>query len=131
MSTAHFALSYNRDVMAFPGRFDDIYSAGCNQLIKENTAALVENGKDIAQILGMSKSSKKKNIASLSLFNIEEEEQLDTILRTLQEQGEISMDELTFLTNIPQSELAALLLQLELEGRILALPGKLYCCKGK
>ena len=31
MSTAHFALSYNRDVMAIPGRFDDTYSAGCNQ----------------------------------------------------------------------------------------------------
>lgn len=54
MTTARLALSYNRDVMAIPGRPDDKWSAGCNRLIKENVAALVENTTDIANILGLS-----------------------------------------------------------------------------
>ncbi|MFR3853312.1 MAG: hypothetical protein ACLTXP_14560 [Odoribacter splanchnicus] len=36
------------------------------------------------------------------------------------------MDELSQLTSIPNGEIAALLLQLELEGKILSLPGKRY-----
>lgn len=126
MATAHFALSYNREVMAFPGRFDDTYSAGCNQLIKENTAALVENCKDIAQILGLSIPKSKPKSTSLSLFDPQEEEQLNIIFQTLQKEGESSIDELIYLTNIPYGQLTTLLLQLELEGKIFALPGKRY-----
>ena len=40
--TADIAGSYNRDVLAVPGRPDDQWSAGCNNLIKSNKAALVE-----------------------------------------------------------------------------------------
>ncbi len=38
--------------MAFPGRPEDKYSAGCNFLIKENIAALTENATDVAHLLG-------------------------------------------------------------------------------
>ncbi|MFR7812901.1 MAG: DNA-processing protein DprA, partial [Butyricimonas faecihominis] len=51
MSTARQALSYNRDVMAIPGRPEDPTFAGCNLLIKQNIAALVENIKDLIRIL--------------------------------------------------------------------------------
>ena len=45
--TANYANGYNRDVFAFPGRPEDKESAGCNQLIKRNIAALIENADDL------------------------------------------------------------------------------------
>ena len=41
--TADIANSYNRDVFAVPGRPDDQWSAGCNSLIKNNKAALLNH----------------------------------------------------------------------------------------
>ncbi len=49
--TADMANSYNRDVFAIPGRPDDQWSAGCNDLIKSNKAALVESAEDIENFL--------------------------------------------------------------------------------
>lgn len=126
MSTARAALSYNRDVMAFPGRPDDKYSAGCNQLIKENVAALVENGTDIARILNYPSSESKPVQTTLDLFGTGENGSL--IISLLEKNGDTHIDELSKLSQIPPSELAGLLLQLELEGKILALPGKRYAC---
>ena len=48
--TADIANSYNRDVLAVPGRPDDQWSAGCNNLIKTSKAALVENAMVILNI---------------------------------------------------------------------------------
>ena len=39
--TAGISSSYNRDVFAVPGKVSDIYSAGCNNLIRRNTASLI------------------------------------------------------------------------------------------
>ena len=124
MSTANLALSYNRDVMAFPGRPDDKYSAGCNHLIKENTAALVDNGTDIAHILNLPVKKSQPTPINLNLFETGDRAHL--ILTILSEKGDTHIDELSQLTSIPNREIAALLLQLELEGKILSLPGKRY-----
>lgn len=125
MSTARLAFSYNRDVMAFPGRFDDKYSAGCNLLIKENIAALIDKGIDIAHILNLPITKPKETQMSLDLF--ETGEQVNVLLSLLREKGDTHIDELSRISGISNSELSALLLQLELEGKILALPGKRYC----
>ena len=42
MITAKLATGYNRDVMAYPGAVDAIYSGGCNHLIKSQQAHLIE-----------------------------------------------------------------------------------------
>ncbi len=57
ISTARMAFSYGREVMAIPGRIDDMRSAGCNLLIKKNSASLVESGDDIAYIIGLRRLS--------------------------------------------------------------------------
>lgn len=124
MSTARIALSYNRDVMAIPGRPDDKWSAGCNRLIKENVAALVENGTDIARILGLPCEKKIPAQATLNLFDAEDNEAV--ILKLLADKGGMNIDEMYVATRIPTSELSALLLKLELEGQVTALPGKNY-----
>lgn len=125
MATARMALSYARDVMAIPGRPEDIWSVGCNRLIKENVAALVENGTDIANILGLSCQKQKPIQTSLNLFE-DGNGYETTILQTLTDKGELNIDELKLHTRIPISELSATLLKLELEGRVTVLPGKNY-----
>ena len=125
MSTARIAASYNRDVMAFPGRPDDKYSAGCNRLIKENTAALVDNTIDIMHILNIPVSRNTPTMPEL----FETDNQSTMLINLIDKTEDITMDDLIQATTIPHGELAALLLQLELEGKILALPGKRYTLK--
>lgn len=127
MSTARIALSYNREVMAFPGRPNDVYSAGCNLLIKENIAALVENGADVARVLGYPPKKNAPKQTSLNLFETHEGEK--SLLGLLQEQGSLHIDELCQRTGIGSGELAALLLQLELEGKVISLPGQIYALR--
>lgn len=52
--TANLALDYNREVFALPGNLDRALSVGCNQLIKEGKAKLVQSADDILIELGIS-----------------------------------------------------------------------------
>ena len=124
MATARTALSYNREVMAFPGRPHDNYSAGCNLLIKGNIAALVENAKDIADILDLPLQQERPIQTALDFFSDEDKSQI--IKSTLQKEGDKSIDELSLLSGIPIQELSALLLEMELDGKIISLPGKRF-----
>ena len=114
----------DREVMAFPGRPEDKYSAGCNFLIKENIAALTENATDVAHLLGY--PIKKTTLQQTILPNFSDDEQGNTLIQLLSENGALHIDELCQLTQRPSSELAAILLQLELEGKIIGLAGKKY-----
>lgn len=49
--TAEIADSYQRDCFAFPGRINDEYSAGCNELIRQNKATLVQNAEDFVKAM--------------------------------------------------------------------------------
>lgn len=124
MSTAHIASSYNRDVMAFPGRSDDKYSAGCNRLIKENIAALVDNATDIIHILNIPIPRPQTKQQPPDLFNMNDKANI--LMNLIEKKEEITLDELIQSTSMSQGELSALLLQLELESKILFLPGKRY-----
>ncbi len=123
--TADLANSYNRDVFALPGRVSDNWSQGCNQLIKKNLAALVESGKDIAYMMGWkSSSSPKKNIQKELFADLNEEE--NKLLDVLKQHGELSVDQLAVLANLPVSKASSLLLNLEFSGLVTILPGNIY-----
>ena len=49
--TADIAGSYHRDCFAFPGRVTDEYSKGCNQLIQDNKAVLLESASDFVKAM--------------------------------------------------------------------------------
>jgi len=57
MMTARLAHSYDRDVMALPGRIDDPVSQGCNLLIKETMAEPVGDLGEMAERLGLGSAS--------------------------------------------------------------------------
>src|SRR6218665_2607940 len=51
MITANLARDYNREVFAFPGDIGKQSSSGCLKLIRDNIAALVQNGGDVLESL--------------------------------------------------------------------------------
>ncbi|MDR0659872.1 MAG: DNA-processing protein DprA [Prevotellaceae bacterium] len=122
--TADIAMSYNRDVLAFPGRVGDTGSKGCNNLIKKNKAALIESVEDLEYALGWD-AAKKEDAKQLPLFtNLGEKESL--VVSILEKKEVETIDSLCRQTEIPISELAALLLGMEFSGYIRSLPGKAY-----
>jgi DNA processing protein len=122
--TAEIANSYNRDVFAVPGRVGDDMSRGCHFLIKTNRAALVETGADIAYMMGWEKVEMNKKAQKELFVDLSGEEKL--ILETIKEHGELPIDKITLLTRLNTSKVAASLLNLEFEGLVKSLPGKLY-----
>ncbi len=57
MMTARLAFSYNRDVLALPGRIDDERSAGCNLLLRERIADPVISCASLTDSLGLHRSA--------------------------------------------------------------------------
>lgn len=123
--TADIANSYNRDVFAFPGKVDDEYSVGCNRLIKNNKAALIESATDVLRLMGWEKQKqKKKTVQQKSLFlNLSPEEEM--VVGILREKP-VGIDELCYAAKLNMSKVSMLLLNLELTGVVRSLPGKVY-----
>lgn len=123
--TADIANSYNRDVFAVPGRVSDGYSEGCNNLIKTNRAALVQKAEDIFYIMGWDNDSAKKAPVQQKLFlQLDPEE--EKIVSILKINGESSIDKLYLETGCSAGKVASALLNLEFEGIVKCLPGKIY-----
>lgn len=125
--TAEIANSYNRDVFAFPGKINDEYSQGCLKLIKNHKANLVTNAQDIIECMNWDsdKIEIKKESIQPQLF-IELNEQEKPVFDLLKKNEKMHIDELTIKTNMSQSMLSGILLQMEMKGLIISLPGKMY-----
>lgn len=125
MITAYMALSYNRDVMAFPGRLIDSKSIGTNHLIKKNMAAMITAAQDLLELMNWDAVATKKKVTQQQLFlNLSEEEQC--LIKILEDKEKLHADELLSLTGFKLSQLASVLLQLEMQGLVKTLPGKFY-----
>jgi DNA processing protein len=124
--TAEIANSYNRDVFAFPGRVGDVYSEGCNFLIRNNKAALLTCVADLAYSLGWEKPDDAKPVEQFMLpLDLSPDER--TIFDVIQQHSTpLAIDDLTIKTNMPMSQLAMNLLNMEMQGFIRSLPGKMY-----
>ena len=53
LMTAKYAVDYDRDLYALPGRIDDARSAGCNSLIANNMARIITSLEELAGQLGL------------------------------------------------------------------------------
>jgi DNA processing protein len=123
--TADIANSYDRDVFAVPGRATDIYSKGCNSLIKNNRATLLTSSEDIVQLLNWDIKEKSKKPIQNQLF-IELNENEQKIYDYLLKNGKQVLDIIALDCNIPTYQLSSLLLQMEMKGILKPLPGKLF-----
>lgn len=122
MITANMADGYNRCLMAVPGRVGDNCSEGTNELIKSNKARMLCSAADIARELTWEMNTpqnSKQNVDSLS-------KDAAGLLNCLPDGESMSLDEITLMTGLSASELAAIILELEFGKFIKVLPGKIY-----
>lgn len=124
MITAYMALSYGRDVAAFPGRIYDSKSSGANHLIKKNMAALITNGEDLLQLMNWQGNEEKKVIQKQMFVTLSEEQQ--KLMNLLHEKDNVHADVLLMQSGFTYPQLASELLQLEMLGMVKSLPGKMY-----
>ena len=125
--TAEIANDCNRDVFTYPGRITDEWSAGCNALIKNNKASLIESADDILRFMNWERQdSNSKPIVQTALFmDLTDEEQ--GIVSTLRQNPEgIQFNELAIQLERPISKISSLLLEMEFKGLVKCLPGNLY-----
>lgn len=122
--TADIASSYNREVLAIPGKINDNYSSGCNYLIKNNIAALIESASDIEQILNWETETpaRQQQITNTSTLTDDEKK----IIQHIKDEPGIIQEILSVRTGIPINKLAVLLLQMELQNWISTMPGNRY-----
>ncbi|MGZ5262279.1 MAG: DNA-processing protein DprA [Kaistella sp.] len=127
ISTATFANNYNREVYALPGKITDKYSQGCNQLIFQNKAAAISTVSSLAEQLGFLKEKEQTGeLFPSSEITIQLPEFQQTVLKVLDKNTPLSLDEISVKLQIPSYKILPDLLQLEILGCIKALSGRQY-----
>jgi DNA processing protein len=122
--TADIASSYNRDVFAFPGRAGDTFSKGCNQLIRNSGAALIDGIDDLEYFMGWEATGKEKVIQSSLFVDLSPPE--EKVVELIKANGELFIDQISAELELPVSRVSAMLLNLEFKNVLVALPGKMY-----
>lgn len=123
--TAELGNSYNKDVFAIPGRINDLKSEGCNYLIQNNKAALINSADDFLEMMSWKPAAKSSVKKQRELF-IELSPDEKIVVEILQQQDSIQIDELYFKSGLSSSAVAAALLILEMQNVVISLPGKIY-----
>ncbi|HEY3431648.1 MAG TPA: DNA-processing protein DprA [Rhodocyclaceae bacterium] len=131
--TARLAAEAGREVFAIPGSIHSPVAKGCHKLIKQG-AKLVESAQDILEELCLDLPSNKK----LSPAGVPENDEGENAVLPLEVNGNegkilasmafdpVSIDTLADRTGLTADILLAMLLPLELEGRVAQVPGGLY-----
>jgi DNA processing protein len=114
--TARLALEQGRDVFAIPGSIHAPQSKGCHALLKQG-AKLVETAQDILEELGGTIEAPAPASSS---------EGVNPLLLEHLGFDPVDVDTLSLRCGLTIAELSAMLLTLELSGRICVLPGGLY-----
>ncbi|TAG03944.1 MAG: DNA-protecting protein DprA [Cytophagia bacterium] len=127
--TADIANDYNKDVFAVPSSIKNTDSLGCNMLIQQNKAMLVNSGIEIAQFLEWDNSQRINKQIRMNLDELDLNEFEKKILQYLKEKGETQIDILAYQLQKPIHELNALLLNLELLNLIKSVPGQKFSLK--
>jgi DNA processing protein len=114
--TARLALEQGREVFAIPGSIHAPQSKGCHALLKQG-AKLAETAQDILEELGGQLVATVQPADSIAAGSV----LLDHL-----GYDPVDVDTLCARSGLTIAELSAMLLTLELEGRISVLPGGLY-----
>ena len=131
--TARMATDYSRDLFAFPGRPEDLSSKGCNQLIRDQKAQLIDNADDLIAAMSWQTTNdqrtKSKEQGQMTLIALLDDltPQQQTLLQKLQEAEEgLHINLLVMETELPYSDVSSDLMLLEMQGLVRSLPGGIY-----
>ena len=122
--TAAMASSYQRDVLAVPGRTTDDRSRGCNRLIKENVAAMVETAEDLIRHLNWNDDQIMAQKRSVQQFSLTERER--QLLELMCIHNGLRPEELSIRSGIPIQNVLSLLTEMEIKRWVYMEPGNFY-----
>ena len=120
MHTKEYALENGRDLFVVPGRITDIYSQGCNQIIKNCQSAMVLDSAEIIRLYG--KDVTTIDTTEKTQLNFDEQIIIDIL-----GSDEVHYDDILSKSGMAQKALNTLLVRMELMGKIKKLPGNYYC----
>ena len=122
--TAELGNNYNKDVFAIPGRIGDIKSEGCNYLIKNNKAALINSADDLLEMMNWTDAKPKVKKQRELFIELTADEKI--VVAILQEQEAVHIDQMYFKSGLSSSAVATALLMLEMQSVVASMPGKMY-----
>jgi DNA processing protein len=123
MSTARLAREYNREVFAVPGGPYNPTHAGCNLLIKNHIAQLLDDPQDLIKSLGWKEKPEYKS-TQIDLFRSKKPEH-HKIMNFLSD-GPKMLDLIALNTGLNVSHVATLLFEMEMLGIVRPLAGKRF-----
>jgi DNA processing protein len=123
--TARVAADQGRDVLAIPGSIHSPMSKGCHVLIKEG-AKLVESLEDVLEELTDYGGSTDRQIAAPIASLLPSAVDEDALLQHIG-YDPITLDALALCSGQSTASLQSDLLMLELNGKVVLLPGGAYC----
>lgn len=130
LKTAMMADSYNRQVMAVPGRPTDPKSAGPNALIRRNIAHLVTSGNDIVDTLGWPRTGGRTAAADDDAdAAMTDDERM--VMAAFGSDDSADADTLAARTGMDIGRVLTALMMLELGGKIGAAAGNNYKRTGR
>lgn len=123
--TAEMANSYNKDVFALPGRTTDKESAGCNMLIEDNRAILLQSAESFIKHMqwDVNKQISKPKQRQLFLELSTDEQAVYDLLATIES---LHINLIANQTGISVSNLLSTLLTMEMKGIVRTIPGGSY-----
>lgn len=125
--TARMAQDYNRDVFTFPGRATDEFSHGCNQMIRDNRAMLIENAEDMIRAMQWEVEKPKVVQTEIVGFSSNLTEDQQVLLNKLREAEDgIHVNSLVMETQRAYSDVVADLMMMEMDGIVKSLPGGMF-----
>ncbi|RYY62942.1 MAG: DNA-protecting protein DprA [Chitinophagaceae bacterium] len=128
MITAELANGYNREVFVFPGRINDPKSAGCNKLLQQNKAVLLQETTDLLELMNWDEPPASKRVMVTEDQPLDGDEQL--LFDILKDGQAWPLDAIFRHTGLDTGRMASSILGLELKNLLLSLPGKLYRLNG-
>jgi DNA processing protein len=114
--TANFANDFNKEVFALPGRANDAFSKGCNNLIRQQKAHLITSAEELCALMDWKIDTMATQLVIPEL-SVEETK----IFNLLRREHSLDLDVLKW--KFDGENLALHLLKLELKGVVRCLPG--------
>lgn len=122
--TARLAAESGREVFAIPGSIDSAQSRGCHALIRQG-ALLVEQPQEVLAELGWESRTPPPDAGGPDTRDTRDTRDARALLEALGFEP-VDLDTLALRTGLPGAELAARLLELELDGRVSRMPGGFF-----
>lgn len=125
MITAQLAQDYQRDLLTLPGSIFQNNFKGNHQLLKNQAAYIITEPNDILAHLRLIQVPKTPKYQQKKMFEQLSEAEQD-IVNILHLKGRMHIDDIAIYHSFSMSQVAHLLLNLEMNGLVKTIPGKMY-----